>query len=96
LLGIQLAGHPGDVGGQGIDDDSREQVLDERLAPCSSFRCVRAVNAVNELNNAGSGERRFLVAGDIDDALKRAWTLSPRRSAAMATLESRISPTRAR
>jgi hypothetical protein len=54
------------------------------------------VNAVNELNNAGSGERRFLVAGDIDDALKRAWTLSPRRSAAMATLESRISPTRAR
>jgi hypothetical protein len=71
LLGVQLAGQPGNVRRKRIHNDGRQKVLDERFAPRAPFWRVRTMNAVNEFNDAGSGESRLLVAGGIDDALEK-------------------------
>ena len=71
LLGVQLAGQLGDVRRQGIDDDGRQEILDERFATRSPFGRVRAVNAVNEFNDTDRGEGDRLIAGRIVDALEK-------------------------
>jgi hypothetical protein len=91
VLGVHLAGQPGDVVGQRIHNDSRQKVLDERFATCrrsgvSHDECRERVQR-HTVEGAASWSPVVPMT-----RWRSACTLSPRRSAAIATLESRISP----
>ena len=75
----------------GVHINIIQQFADEGLTPIAGLCRLRAVNATSSVRpTADSTARWSPVAATI--CLSIAVTVSPRRSAAMTTLESRISP----
>ena len=52
LLGIQLAGQPGNFRSQRIDGDRSKELLDEGFAAGPAFGRVGTMDAVNEFNDS--------------------------------------------
>lgn len=72
LVGIQPAREPCNVRGQRIDDDGGKKHLDERFATRPTFGGINTVDSVDEFHDADRRSRGLLVAGRVDDALKKA------------------------
>jgi len=66
--------------------------MDERFPTMTDLCCSRTVDAMDQFRQADGRERRFLIACVFRMLSISCSTVSPRRSAAMTTEESRISP----
>jgi hypothetical protein len=78
LLGIQLTGKSRNVGGERIDRDRRQELFDECFAPRPPFGGIGTVDTVNEFDDTDRRQGGLLVAGRIDDALKKGWNIGRR------------------
>ena len=75
-----------------IDRNCNAKLFDEGLTPKPSLRRICTVDAMYNFRQADRRKGSFLIAGQQNDVLDELLRVSPRRSAAITTLESRISP----
>lgn len=81
--------------GVGIYRKSGAQLVNELLTVDTALFRIRSVDSMYEFSQTNCGEGNLLVTGQSSDLGRQLRGVSPPRSAAITTLESRISPMQA-
>jgi hypothetical protein len=92
LLSVDLSGQHCGLFRVGIDRKIAEQFLDEGLAAQPPLWGLCAIDTVDEFGQSDGGESGVLIARHSNYLLDQLPTVSPRCSAVITMLESRISP----